>query len=198
MFKDEMRQFRKKMKISLEQLGQAVQCSKTTIMRYESGAIATIPKDKMVAIAKYLGMDVDKYLDEAVAPTYTRPLLGFVKAGYDLFCDENYIRDIPVSQREYYQGDYFLEVVGDSMTGLHIYPGDQVYIRHQSDVESNQIAVVLIDQEEVTIKKVIKKGDVVILESANPAYENRYYTLEEIQNKKMVIIGRVLFVKREF
>ncbi len=198
MFKDEMRQARKKMKISLEQLGGVVSCSKTTIMRYESGAIASIPKDKMVAIAKYLNMDVDRYLDEAVTPAFTRPLLGLVKAGYDLFCDENHIKEIPVSQREYYQGDYFLEVVGDSMTGLHIYPGDQVYIRKQSDVESSQIAVVLIDQEEATIKRVIKKGDVVILESANPAYENRYYTREEVENRKMEIIGRVLFVKREF
>lgn len=198
MFKDEMKQARKKMKISLEQLGQQLNCSKTTVMRYESGAIANIPKSKMVAIAKYLNMDIDKYLDENIAPAFTRPLLGFVKAGYDLFCDENYIKEIPLSQKEYYQGDYFLEVVGDSMTGLHIYPGDHVYIRKQSDVESNQIAVVLIDREEVTIKKVIKKGDVVILESANPAYENRYYTRAEFQTRKIEIIGRVLFVKREF
>lgn len=198
MFKDDMRQARKKLKISLEQLGREVQCSKTTIMRYESGAIANVPKDKMVAIAKHLNMDVDKYLDESIAPAFTRPLLGFVKAGYDLFCDENYIREIPVSQKEYYQGDYFLEVVGDSMIGLHIYPGDQVYVRKQNDVESSQIAVVLIDQEEVTIKKVIKKGDVVILESANPDYPNRYYSSVEIKENKMAIIGRVLFVKREF
>ncbi len=198
MFREEMKKARKAQKISLEELGRYLNCSKTTIMRYENGDITNIPPERMNEIARYLGLDVDRYISEALEVKYTRPLLGTVKAGYDLFADENYIRDIPVNQREYYQGDYFLEVVGESMTGSHIYPGDQVFVRKQNDVDSSQIAVVLIGEDEATIKKVIKKGNVVILESTNPDYENRYFTEEQIANGEMQIIGRVLFVKREF
>ena len=59
-------------------------------------------------------------------------------------------------------------------------------------------AVVLINGDEATVKRVIKKDRVLILEAANPKVENRYFTQEEVETLPVKIIGRVLYTKHEF
>ena len=54
------------------------------------------------------------------------------------------------------------------MTGSRIYDGDLVYVKSCSDVENGDIAVVLLNHSEVTIKKILKKEHTVILMATNP------------------------------
>ena len=110
-----------------------------------------------------------------------QPILGYVKAGYDLFANENLLGYEEVSAREAAQGDYYLRVQGDSMTGSRIYDGDLVYVKSCSDVENGDIAVVLLNHSEVTIKKILKKEHTVILMATNPVVEPRVFTQEEIE-----------------
>ena len=63
---------------------------------------------------------------------------------------------------------------GDSMTGSRIYDGDLVYVKSCSDVENGDIAVVLLNHSEVTIKKILKKEHAVILMATNPVVEPRF------------------------
>ncbi|WP_254051821.1 LexA family protein [Erysipelothrix rhusiopathiae] len=103
-----------------------------------------------------------------------------------------------VSKREYDQGDYFLKVVGDSMTGSRIYDGDLIFIKKTQDIVSGDIAVVLIQGDEVTVKRVILKDDLMILEATNPDYPTRYYNAEEVMMLPVEVIGKVLNVRVDF
>ena len=83
------------------------------------------------------------------------------------------------------------------MEGSHIYDGDLIYVRCQSEVQSGSIAVVMIG-DEVTVKKVKYKNDLMILEASNPKYEARYFTAEEIIDQQVKVIGLVRFVRTDF
>lgn len=83
------------------------------------------------------------------------------------------------------------------MEGSHIYEGDLVYVKQCSKVLPGEIGVVLIDNE-VTIKKVYFKNNTLILEASNNKYEDRYFNKEEIEKQNIQIIGKVLFVRKDF
>jgi len=68
---------------------------------------------------------------------------------------------------------YALEVKGDSMIDAGINDGDIVVIREQSTAENGDIVVALIEDAEATLKRFRRKGSMISLEAANPAYETR-------------------------
>lgn len=119
------------------------------------------------------------------------PILGTVKAGYDWLAEENIIDYITLKEnipniKEYYA----LKITGDSMLPL-LSEGDLVIVHDQDDVESGQTAVVLINGEEATVKKVIKTNDGIELHSMNPYYPVKKFTFEDMKSIPVKIIGRV-------
>lgn len=84
------------------------------------------------------------------------------------------------------------------MVNARICDGDLLYVKACNDVESGQIAIVLIGNEEATVKKVIKKDHILILEAANPKVENRYFDEKDIEELPVRIIGKVLYNKVKF
>ena len=70
---------------------------------------------------------------------------------------------------------YALEVAGDSMMEAGILDGDVVVIRQGDAAESGAIVVALIDENEVTLKRLRQRGNSVALEPANAAYETRIF-----------------------
>ncbi len=64
-------------------------------------------------------------------------------------------------------------------------------------MKSGDIAIVMIG-EESTIKKVYYKNQLMILEAANPMYESRFFTAQEVEEFPVRVIGRVQFVRRDF
>lgn len=69
--------------------------------------------------------------------------------------------------------------------------GDFVIVHNQDDVENAQTAVVLINDEEATIKKVVKTNEGIELHSMNPYYPVKKFTFEDIETIPVKIIGRV-------
>ena len=179
--------------LSLESVGDFVGVSKSTVKRWESGESSNVPQARLDRLSELFGIDV-----QACLQGHVKPILGYVKAGDDLFANENLLGYEEVSAREAAQGDYYLRVQGDSMTGSRIYDGDLVYVKSCSDVENGDIAVVLLNQNEVTIKKILKKEHTVILMATNPIVEPRVFTQQEIEEGQMKIIGRVLHSKIRF
>ena len=123
------------------------------------------------------------------------PILGTVKAGYDWLAEENitgYITDSDIVKNyEKNIGEYFaLKVTGDSMLPL-LSEGDLVIVHKQSDVESGQTAIILINGDEATVKKVIKTNDGIELHSMNPYYPKKKFSFNDIRNLPIEIIGRV-------
>lgn len=127
------------------------------------------------------------------------PILGTVKAGYDYLAQENIIGNIDVENSLVGDGtEYFaLQVKGDSMSPIFI-EGDIVIIKKQNDCENNQIAIVIVNGEEGTIKKVRKTEQGIILQPLNPAYAPMIFTNEEIKSMPVTIVGIVKQLKREF
>ena len=116
------------------------------------------------------------------------PLLGIVKAGYDYLASENIIGYINIDKDLPDPENYFaLKVIGDSMQPV-LYEDDIIVVHKQNDVESGQVGIVLIDDEEATIKKILKFNDYIELIAFNS-----YYPPKKLYKKdNFKIIGKVV------
>lgn len=123
------------------------------------------------------------------------PVLGAVHAGLPSFAVENIESYETVDPSEISPGYtyFYLRVEGDSMINARIYPGDLVFVRKQEDVENGDIAVVMVDDENAALKRILKKNDLLILQAENPKYAPLVFTPPE--KKRLRIIGKVLHVK---
>ena len=170
--------------------------ARSTATRWSSGSIHTLSSETTEKLSELVGYNVEPLL-KGFDMSIKLPVLGYVKAGYDLFAEENYLGEEEVSMEERRKGDYYLKVEGNSMTGVGIMPDSMVLVNQCSDIQNGKIGVVMIDQE-VTVKRVIKKRGMLILEAANPDVENRYFTAEEVKNLPVRIIGEVVSCKTYF
>ncbi len=116
------------------------------------------------------------------------PILGTVRAGKPLYASENIVGYENVAAEAVKNGEFFyLEITGDSMIGAKIFPGGRVLVRRQDWVDNNQVAVVIVNGDEATVKRVKWLGDQVILYAANPSYEPQIYDVRDV-----VVLGRVV------
>ena len=106
-------------------------------------------------------------------PVVPVPLLGVVKAGYDYLAQENWIGTVDVETSLVGDAkDYFaLKVKGDSMAPAFL-EDDIVIVKKQNDCENNEYAVVIINGDEGTLKKIKKTDNGIILQPLNPAYRS--------------------------
>jgi len=120
------------------------------------------------------------------------PLLGTIAAGEPIEAIE-YPETIKVPKSQLSKsGEHFaLRVNGDSMIKEGIFDGDIVVIRKQPDAENGETVVALINNNEVTLKKIYKEKNGFRLQPANP-------NLKPIFTKELVIQGKVITVIRKF
>lgn len=122
------------------------------------------------------------------------PVIGTVKAGYGAYAFEDDYGMEPANVRN--PQDYFYLIVrGDSMEP-RIRSGDLALVHRQPQVESGELAVVLIDGDEGTLKRMIKKEGTVILQPFNPAYQTQFFVGAEAE--RLVIIGKVVETKAKW
>ena len=129
------------------------------------------------------------------------PIVGTVTCGEPILAEQNIQGYFPIPP-EYLHANgkntFMLKVKGDSMINAGIRDGDLLFVRACSQVQSGEIAVVLISDEEATVKKVILKDDLMVLEAANPEVENRYFTRDEVRALSVRIIAKAVFSKTYF
>jgi len=116
------------------------------------------------------------------------PLVGSITCGTPILAKENI--DGNVSCPKDIQADFALICMDDSMIGARIHDGDIVYIREQPDVESGEIAAILIDDQEATLKRVRKFPGKIILFPENPEFEPMVLVGEEISELR--ILGKAV------
>jgi len=106
----------------------------------------------------------------------TLSLLGRIAAGTPIegLRDQGQAIDVPASMLG--AGEYYaLEIAGDSMVEAGILDGDKALIRRTNSADSGDIIVALIDNIEVTLKKLRRRGNSIALEPANKLYETRIF-----------------------
>lgn len=194
-FKEYLKKYKEKMGVSNEYIASQLGVNRSTVTRWLKGDTKVTNPEVIEKLSFILGVDVESLINSE--ERYEKPVLGEVKAGYDLLIDENFEGYEQVTQDDYYRGDFFLRVVGDSMSGAHIHDGDLLYVKKCNDVPSGTIAVVLINRCEVTVKKVIKKEGLLILEPANPSCNVRHYSQEEVESLPVEIIGKALYSRSD-
>ncbi|WP_295288917.1 LexA family transcriptional regulator [uncultured Catenibacterium sp.] len=194
-FKEYLKMYKEKTGVSNEYIANQLGVNRSTVTRWLKGDTKVTNPEVIEKLSFILGVDVESVINSE--ERYEKPVLGEVKAGYDLLIDENFEGYEQVTQDDYYRGDFFLRVVGDSMSGAHIHDGDLLYVKKCNDVPSGTIAVVLINRSEVTVKKVIKKEGLLILEPANPSVDVRYYSQEEVESLPVEIIGKALYSRSD-
>jgi repressor LexA len=125
--------------------------------------------------------------------TVPLPLYGRIAAGLPIEAvrDQSTTIDIPPSLLG--RGEHFaLEVAGDSMIDAGIFDGDTVIVQRMENAENGTIVVALIDESEVTLKRLRRRGASIALEPANKAYETRIFGPDRvrIQGKLVGLIRR--------
>lgn len=121
------------------------------------------------------------------------PVLGRVVAGIPIEAIEEVIDWEEIPQRLAASGKFFaLRVCGHSMEP-RILEGDVVIVRQQEDVESGDIAIVMVNGDEATVKRVKKQEDGITLIATNTSvYEPHFYSNQEIRDLPVRILGKVV------
>lgn len=193
---DILKEYKNKTGFSDDYIAKHLNVSRSTVNRWVSGDTKKVQPQIIRQLSTLMNIDIEEVLTNSLF-MINKPILGYAKAGYNLFAEENYLGYEMVTSEEDGCGDYFLSVEGDSMIGAKIHDGDLVYVKKTDFVNNNEIAVIIVG-EEVTIKRVIQKDDILILEAANPAYKNLYFSKDEIASLPVTIIGKVVYSKTVF
>lgn len=128
------------------------------------------------------------------------PVLGEVPCGIPLEAIE--LIDVDeweeISEVMSRQGKFFaLKVKGDSMSP-RIQEGDILIVQQTSDAESGDIVIAKVNGADACCKRLIKHSDGIVLQSFNPAYEPMYFNREEMEQKPVQIIGKVIENRQKF
>ena len=121
-------------------------------------------------------------------------VLGSIAAGTPIEAIQQEVDKVALPIDLQNNGEHFgLRIKGDSMIEAGINDGDTVIITKASTADNGQIAVVLIDDQEATLKRIRKKGNTIALESANKNYDTKIYAANRIK-----IQGKLVSLYRNF
>ena len=133
-------------------------------------------------------------LDKSKSNSSKVSVLGSIAAGTPIEAIQHEVDKVALPEDLQKNGEYFgLKVKGDSMIEAGINDGDTVIIKKTSTADTGQIAVVLIHEQEATLKRIRKKGNTIALEAANKNYDTKIYASNRIK-----IQGRLISLYRNF
>ena len=206
---ERIKMLRKEHDFTQEELGQIIGVKKAAIQKYEKGTVQNIKRASLLKLAEVLhttpeyllGWDKqDNILDVATDDLVNVPILASVSAGMGTHADS--INSQAVGYETALKSDLtagdnyvFMRVEGDSMYPIFI-ENDLVLVRIQSSVDSGSYAVVIIDNEDGVIKRVVYGKDFVELHSVNPMYAPRRFEGQDLE--RIRIFGLVKECKRKF
>ena len=144
--------------------------------------------------------DIDDILSkigaEEYIPTHKIPILGRVAAGMPMYAEQN-IEGYTFAQLPAGSKYFGLRVRGDSMTAARIFDGDIVIAREQQIVENGEIAVVIVNGNDATVKKFYREKNIVTLLpcSFNSAHQPLIYdtSATEVRIAGKIIMGQTVF-----
>ena len=195
---------RTKNNMTLEELGNKVGVGKSTVRKWENGMIANMKRDKILKVAEALNttpaylMGWDEVKEEPKKKGVKIPVLGRVAAGVPIEMIEDILDYEEITEDMAKHGEYFaLKIQGDSMTP-RIWNNDVVIVRQQDDAENGDIVIAAINGDDAVCKRLQKYNDGIALISLNPQYEPIYFKKDEVVEKPVRIIGKVVELRGKF
>lgn len=188
--------------VSQRELSRIMDVSPSTVSSWCTGL--KIPRMGMIEkLANYFGIEKSDLI-EPPAPEKKAgrgvkiPVLGTVAAGIPIEAVEDILDYEEIEPELASTGEFFaLQIKGDSMEP-RMQSGDVVIVRQQPDVESGDVAVVLINGDEATVKKLLKQSGGIVLQAFNPAYEPMFFSPQDIEEKPVRVIGKVIELRGKF
>ena len=183
---------------------------KTLINKYLSGT-ANARQSKLTALADALNVNevwlmgydvpIERNLNSNISTQTSAAIVlvyGTIPAGVPMECIED-ILDTEEISADMLKGNkqYFgLRVKGDSMSPEYL-DGDTLILEKVDDVESGQDAVIMVNGDDGTFKRVFKNEQGIILQPLNPTYSPMVYNNEQILSLPVKIIGKVVELRRK-
>ena len=198
----QIRLLRKEANMTQQELASKLYVSQQAVGKWERGE-ATPNPETIVAMSRIFGVSADTLLGESAPPLSTGgtwvPVLGDVAAGIPIEAVENIVDYEEIDTAMAANGKYYgLRIKGSSMEP-RIRDGDVVIVRQQEDADTGDTAVVLVNGESATVKRIKKEPDGGLwLLPNNPAYDPQHYSPAEVAEKPVRIIGKVVELRGKF
>lgn len=196
-----LKEARKKKGLTQIEVAQMIGISQSGFSAWESGK-TRIDAQSLSKLASLYGVSTSYLLGEEDSPTPKAvriPVLGDVAAGIPIEAVENIIDWEEISDDLAATGEFFaLRVKGSSMEP-RIKEGDVVIVRRQEDANTGDTAVVIVNGDSATVKRIKKEPDGSLwLLPNNPAYDPQHFSPAEIIEKPVSILGKVVELRGKF
>ena len=201
-----LKEARKNARLTQKEIASIIGVNQNTYSYWENGK-TKVDNVTLKKLAEVLNVSVDFLLGDE-APKYdTRlftqlppenrkiPIIGSVRCGPNGLAFQ-YLEGYVLVGDEYRGDIVAFHCGGGSMKDLGITDGDIAIVRLQEEIETGELAVVVINGDEGTLKRVRKFEGGIILEAANQEYEPRVFTGDELSTVR--IVGKVLEVRKKF
>ncbi len=202
---DRLKEIRIKQGISQQKLADFLGVDRTTIGKYELKNV-TPNTDVLKKMASFLNT-TEIYLMGFEESSQKKspiqgvkiPVLGRVVAGVPIEATTEILDYEEIHPDLAMTGEFFaLQIKGDSMSP-NLLEGDIVIVKRQNTVESGDIAIVLVNGAEATVKKVkIHENGIMLVAYNTEVYEPHAYTNDEIKELPVQILGKVIESRRKF
>ncbi len=165
--------------------------------KFGLSALSTVHEHITELVDKgYLKKDEHKerglYLPKKRSQHLEIPLVGKIACGLPIEVIEERGEFVKVAREQSLRGNlYALRVKGDSMIDEGIFDNDIIIVKKQENADDGDTVVVIVDENEVTLKKIYMENDRIKLEPANPKYKPFY-------RKEVDIRGVVVKIIRNF
>lgn len=195
-------ELRKRAGLSQAEFGKMMGAAQNTVSNWEKGNREP-DNGRLKVMSEYFGVTIDYLLgNDAASPRKPKkkgvriPVLGRVQAGIPVTATEEILDYEEITEDLAETGEFFaLKVRGHSMEPK-LLPDDVLIIRMQQDVDDGDIAVVLVNGDDATVKKIKKSQDGVLLVPFNPEFDPIFYSNQEIEDLPVRVLGKVIELRR--
>lgn len=207
---ESLRQIRTIKNKTQKDIAEVLGISRPMYSAYEQGRFQ-LSNDKLELLAEYYDVPLDvisgkvdikntfKNIETVEKETVTIPIVGHIRAGYDAIAQQNIegYMEIEESISKRFPGCFALNVYGNSMEP-EIHNGDKVIVQPTTNVKSGDVAIVSLNGDEATIKRVQIDENGITIIPRNPKYKSITYTPEQVEGLPVTICGRVIQVRHDY
>jgi len=193
---ERIKERREARKLTLEEVGDYVGVTKSTVRKWETGDIENMRRDKIAKLSEILSVSplyimgmIETYQISETANNQI-PLLGTIAAGQPILAIEH-IEDYFLLDSKI-KADFCLRIKGDSMINVNIMDKDIVFIKKQCTIENGEIGAILID-DTATLKRFYYTDGKVILQAENPKYKPIIVDKGDVR-----VLGKLVASLREY